>query len=158
MRTEPQANIVAEDFRPAIVVSRYHAEVTSRLVDGALAALVAMGGRAAAVRIVDAPGTFEIPVIALHLARMDAVHAVVTLGCVIRGETPHDRAIVRATAEGLQHVALQAGKPVAFGILTVLTMAQAEARSGGTHGNKGREAMRAAAAAWNTLRALRGTT
>ncbi len=125
-----------------VVVSRYHGAITSALRDGAVAAFTEAGGDADQLIIIDAPGSWELPVLCLALAERPELDGVVALGCVIEGETTHDQHINRAVAEGLMQISLAAGIPVGFGLLTCHTMEQAEARAGGSRGNKGIEAMR----------------
>jgi 6,7-dimethyl-8-ribityllumazine synthase len=91
-----------------------------------------------------APGAYELPIVAQALARSGRYDAVVCLGCVIRGETTHDRYIALGAATGLMQVSLQTSVPLAFGVLTTQSLEQAEARSGGAHGNKGEDAALAA--------------
>ena len=138
----------------AIVVARYHRGVTDSLERGAAHAWAQRGGQPARLYIIDAPGTFELPVLCRAAARRSDVHAVVALGCVIRGETPHDMVIAHSVAAAIQQIALETGKPVAFGVLTCLSLAQAQDRAGGRHGNKGEDAMHAAL---DTSLALRRT-
>jgi 6,7-dimethyl-8-ribityllumazine synthase len=132
----------ASELRIAIVSSAYHADVTGALRDGAASALGARGGRVLAEE--SAPGAFELPMVAQALASRGDVDAVVALGCVLTGETSHDRYISDAVAHGLMQVALRHGVPVTFGVLTCVTIEQARARAGGAKGNKGAEAMDAA--------------
>jgi len=128
--------------RVAVVVSRFNATITDRLLEGATATCVSRTGGAPTVYC--APGSFELPVIALSAARSGRFDAVVALGCLIKGETSHDRYIAEAVAHGLVQVSMLTGIPATFGVLTVDTPAQAEARAGGDHGNKGADAMNAA--------------
>jgi 6,7-dimethyl-8-ribityllumazine synthase len=127
----------------AIIVSRYHGAITSRLLDGAIDRYRMAGGRTEHLSVIDAPGAFELPVLASAAARSTLYAGVVALGCIIKGETSHDRVIAGAVAEGLTRVSLDTGKPVGLGLLTVDTEAQAMARAGGDAGNKGEEAMMA---------------
>lgn len=130
----------------AIVVSRYNAGVTGRMLRGAVEAYEGAGGRADELTIVEAPGAFELPALALAAARSGRYAGVLAIGCIIRGETNHDEVIAHAVAGGLTGVTLQTGVPVCFGVLTVGSVEQAMARAGGEWGespNKGREAMQA---------------
>lgn len=127
----------------AVVVSRYNASITDRLLDGAMLEYASHGGRGRDLLVIDAPGSFELPVLALAAAETQRFSGIVALGCIIKGETMHDRVIADAIARGLIDVTLATGVPVAFGVLTVDTPEQAEARAGGTHGNKGQEGMSA---------------
>jgi 6,7-dimethyl-8-ribityllumazine synthase len=125
-------------------VSRFNADVTSRLLAGALAALEEAGVERARIDVLQVPGAFELPLGAMALAKTRRYACVVALGCVIRGETPHFDYVASEAASGLQLAALETGIPVSFGVLTCEDRAQAEARAGGTEGNKGTEAARSA--------------
>lgn len=127
----------------AVVVSRYNASITDALAAGAIAEYTARGGRADAVHVFDAPGSYELPVLARAAATSGAYRGVVALGCLIRGETRHDRYIADAVAHGLIQVSVQTGVPCTFGVLTVDSGKQAKARAGGAKGNKGSDAMSA---------------
>jgi len=134
----------ASGFRFAIVVSKYHDCVTDRLQAGALDALTAAGVATDDVTIVRVPGAFEIPLAAQHAAESGRFDAVVCLGCVIRGETPHFDYICSAVAHGLTDASAATGVPIAFGVLTTNSVEEALARAGDGPGNKGREAAVAA--------------
>jgi 6,7-dimethyl-8-ribityllumazine synthase len=123
--------------RIAVVQSLFNAEFTSRLLDGAVAALRGAGVAEDDLLVVRVPGAFELPIAAARLARTGRFDAVVALGAVIRGETDHYDHVCRAAAEGLLRAGLEADVPVMFGVLTCDTDEQAAARSGGAHGNKG---------------------
>ncbi len=129
--------------RVAVVISRYNASVTDRLLEGALKAYESRGGFRIDVAVIDAPGSYELPALALAAARTGRFAGVVAIGCLIKGETSHDRYIAEAVAQGLIQVTIATGLPVAFGVLTVETPAQARARAGGALGNRGEQAMRA---------------
>ena len=133
-----------ENHRVAIVVSRFNPEITDKLVEGALAALKQSGADPAAIPVYRVPGAFEIPLIAKLAALSGKFDAVIALGCVIRGETPHFEYISNQVSLGLGKAALESGIPITFGVLTVDTDAQAEARSGPGTDNKGYEAAMAA--------------
>jgi 6,7-dimethyl-8-ribityllumazine synthase len=144
--------------RFAIVRSRFNAPITQALLDGALRAFAAAGIAPSDVKTVEVPGAFELPVAALWLAQSNDYEAIVAIGCVIRGETPHFDFVAGEAARGLGEVALRTGVPVAFGVLTTDTAAQAAARASSVdasapeHGNahrtsnKGFEAAQAAMA------------
>jgi 6,7-dimethyl-8-ribityllumazine synthase len=123
----------------AVVVSRFNADVTNRLLESAVDALVDAHVNREAITIVPVPGAFELPLAAMALAKTRRFSCIVALGCVIRGETPHFDFVAGEAASGLQLSAIETGVPVSFGLLTVETKAQAEARVG-----KGAEAARAA--------------
>lgn len=131
-------------YRFALVVSKYNEFVTDRLQAGALEALAGGGIAATDVTVVRVPGAFEIPLAAQHAARSGRFDAIVCLGCVIRGETPHFDYICSAVAHGLTAAAAATGVPMAFGILTTNSVEEAMARAGDGPGNKGREAALAA--------------
>jgi 6,7-dimethyl-8-ribityllumazine synthase len=134
----------AAGFRFALVVSKYNDFVTDRLQAGALAALAAGGVTPADVTVVRVPGAFEIPLAAQHAAETGRFDAVVCLGCLIRGETPHFDFIASAVAHGLTTAAAATGIPMAFGVLTTNSVEEALARAGDGAGNKGHEAAVAA--------------
>lgn len=138
----------------AIVTSRYNGSVTGRLREGAVCAYRERGGSLDHLALLEAPGAYELVAVANAAARDERYAAVVCLGCVIKGETDHDRYINQAVAQGLAAITVATGKPVAFGLLTVGTPAQAEARAGGAKGNKGAEAMNAALDTLGVIRAL----
>ena len=142
-RHAPAARPVATPTAPpvAIVISRYNASVTDRLLDGARTAYAAAGGNPDSLLVIDAPGAFELPALALAAATRSKVRGVLTLGCIIRGETRHDEYLAHAVAHGCVQVTMHTRIPVSFGVLTTENVAQAEARAGGAHGNKGAEAM-----------------
>ena len=131
-------------YRFALVVSKYNEFVTDRLQAGALAALAEAGVAARDVTVVRVPGAFEIPLAAQHAARSGRFDAIVCLGCVIRGETPHFEYICSAVAHGLTAAASATGVPMAFGVLTTNSVEEALARAADGPGNKGREAALAA--------------
>ena len=126
-----------------VVVSRYNAPITDKLLDGAKRVYAARGGDPADLKVASVPGSFELPMLALAAAETEEFAGVVALGCLIKGETSHDRYIAEAVAHGLMQASMSAAIPIAFGVLTVDTPEQAEARAGGAHGNKGEEAMHA---------------
>jgi 6,7-dimethyl-8-ribityllumazine synthase len=137
------ADVMPSPPRVAVVVSRYNWSVTQPMLEAALAEYAARGHEAGCVAVFEAPGAFELPALAMAAADTGRYRGVLTLGCIIRGETRHDRYISQAVASGVLSVTLQTGVPVAFGVLTVETPEQARARAGGEHGNKGQEAMSA---------------
>jgi 6,7-dimethyl-8-ribityllumazine synthase len=130
--------------RVTIVASRFHEAITDRLVAGARSALVRHGVRAADVEVVWVPGAFELPQAAARLAALGAADALVCVGCVIRGETPHFDYVAGEAARGISEVGRSSGVPTTFGVITADTRAQAEARAGGAVGNRGEEAALAA--------------
>jgi len=134
----------AAGLRFAVVVSKYNDFVTDRLQAGALAALSAAGAAADDVTVVRVPGAFEIPLAAQHAGESGRFDAVVCLGCVIRGETPHFEYISSAVAHAVAEAAAATGIPMAFGVLTTNSVEEALARAGDGPANKGHEAAVAA--------------
>ena len=132
----------------AIVASEYNSVIMDRLVEGARRAL-----KDHDLTLIRVPGSFELPLVAKRAAETDNFDAIVALGCVMRGDTPHFEYISQAVSLGLQQVALETGLPVAFGVLTVDTVQQAMDRSGET-GNKGTEAALTALEMINVLREI----
>jgi 6,7-dimethyl-8-ribityllumazine synthase len=134
----------ASPFRFAVIVSRFNESVTGSLRAAALAALKAAGAQDGRIETYDVPGAFELPQAARAAADTGRFDAIVCLGCIIRGETPHFDYLASAVAHGLMTAAGDTGIPMAFGVLTTNTLEQAEARSGPGADNKGREAAAAA--------------
>jgi len=132
----------APHVRFGIVVSRYNSEVTKPMLDGALAALRAAGVRGSQTTVIYVPGSYEIPYGCLKLIEKKC-KALVALGCIIKGQTEHDRHIASAVSNGIMELMLEHRVPIAFGVLTTNNLAQARARSRGAN-NKGIEAARAA--------------
>ncbi len=134
----------AAGYRFALIVSRFNPGVTGSLRAAARDLLAETGAADADVEVFEVPGAYELPQAAQCAAETGRFDAVVCLGCVIRGETPHFDYISSAVAQGIMRVACDTGVPIAFGVLTTDTEAQAEARAGDGPGNKGREAAEAA--------------
>ena len=131
-------------MRVAIVVSRFNDFVTGRLLDGARAALGDAGVAGADIEVLHVPGAFEIPMAAQRVAETGKVNAVVCLGCLIRGETPHFEYIAAACAHGITAAAASTGVPMSFGVLTTNSAEEALERAAAGPSNKGREAAEAA--------------
>ena len=151
MLDQPPMSLSANGLTITVLVSQYHAEITNRLVDGAKQAFLAAGGSEDLLKIIPVAGAWELPVVAASLTKQDDLDAIVTLGCIITGETTHDRVIADAIAHGLMQIATTWVKPISIGIITCQTIEQANARSGGTCGNKGVEAMNAAISTHNVI-------
>ncbi len=132
--------------RVAVVASRFNEVITTRLADGAMDALVRHGVAAADIDLVWVPGAWELPLAARRLMASERYDAVVALGAVIRGDTPHFDYVAGEASRGLSAASADYEVPVGFGVLTCDTLAQAEARAGGAHGNKGWDAALAALA------------
>ena len=155
MFEEHSQPISAAGVKACIIVSSYHSEITNELAKAARACFVEAGGNEDDCHLVPAPGAWELPLIAQEAARNLKVDVVIALGCILTGETTHDKVIADAIANGLMNVSLNEGKPVSMGILTCQTLEQAQARSGGDKGNKGEEALYAALASHETMRSMR---
>ena len=130
----------AKAFHYAIIVSRFNDQVTSKLLEGARHCFQRHKVPQNQIKIVQCPGAFELPQVANRLALLKKYDAIICLGAVIRGETPHFEYVCSETARGVQNVALQHNIPVVFGVLTTDTEAQALDRVGGVHGHKGWDA------------------
>ncbi len=134
----------ASGFRFAVVVSRWNDEFTSRLLDGALDALRECGASESDVEVFKVPGAFELPLACLKAAEFGDFDAVIALGLVLRGETPHFDFVAGAAARGRSEASLISGVPILFGVITADNEQQAEARCGAKSANKGYEAAMAA--------------
>jgi len=139
-----EGDLTVRDQRFAVVVTRWNEFVTSRLLSGAVDALVRHGCQPDHITEVRVPGSFELPLTAKKLAASAEYDAVVALGCVIRGQTPHFEYIAAEVTKGLAQVALDSGVPVTFGVITADTLEQAIDRAGTKAGNKGADAALAA--------------
>jgi 6,7-dimethyl-8-ribityllumazine synthase len=153
MKSYP-AVLDAAGLRFATVVSRFNHLISARLLEGTLRELESRGAAPAAVHVAWVPGAFEIPLAARALARTGRYDAIVTLGVVIRGGTPHFDYVCRAVTDGVCDVMRDTGVPIAFGVLTTDDVDQALARAGGAEGNTGEEAARAAVEMARLLRAI----
>jgi len=139
-----EGEVAVRGRRVAVVAARFNDFIVASLLKGAVAAWVERGGHAEDLLVARVPGAFELPVVARKLALDSRYAAVVALGCVIRGDTPHFDYVAGECARGLQLAGLESGKPVIFGVLTVETVEQALERAATSAGNKGGEAMLAA--------------
>ena len=149
-----EGNLDGKDCSIGIVVSKFNEPVTSRLQAGAQEALQQLGISAEQIQLVRVPGAFELPLAAKVLAQSQQVDAVICLGAVIRGETPHFEYISEETSRGIGSVALETGIPVIFGVLTTNTVDQAMERSESSERNKGAEAARTAVEMISLLKQL----
>jgi len=132
-----EARILAEGKKFAIVASRFNDFITDRLVGGAVDALLRSGAKESDIEIVKVPGCFEIPLVAKKMALRKKYHAVICLGAVIRGATPHFDYVSAEVSKGIAMVGLETSVPVIFGIITADTIEQAIERAGTKAGNKG---------------------
>jgi 6,7-dimethyl-8-ribityllumazine synthase len=139
-----EGDLSAAGMRFAVVVARWNAVVTERLLDGALDALLRSGAKRADIEVIRVPGAWEIPSAARTAANAGRVDAIITLGCLLRGETAHYEAIYNEVARGLGQSQQETGIPHSFGVLTCETLEQALNRAGIKAGNKGFEAATAA--------------
>lgn len=147
----------ATGLRIGIVVSKFNECVTDRLLAGACEVLQKAGTDDRTIEIAKVPGAFEIPLVARRLAMSGRFDAVICLGAVIRGETPHFEHISREVSRGIAQTALDADLPVIFGVLTTENVEQALARTQGVEQNRGSEAARTAIEMANLMKQLRGT-
>lgn len=154
MPLEYQGQLLGEGLRFALIVSRFNEFISGKLLEGALDALSRHGVADGDVEIVWVPGSFEIPLVAQRLAESDRYHAVICLGAVIRGATPHFDYVAAEVSKGVANVGLRTGRPVLFGILTTDTIEQAIERAGTKAGNKGFDAAIAAIEMANLLQQL----
>ena len=149
-----EGELKAEGIKFAIAVSRFNSFITERLLEGAVDCIVRHGGKEEDITVVKVPGAFELPLVAKKLAKMN-FDAVIALGAVIRGETPHFDYVAAEVSKGIANVSLEAEKPIAFGVLTTDTVEQAIDRAGTKAGNKGWEAALSAIEMVNLLREIK---
>ena len=149
-----EGELLARDFRFVIVAARFNEFVVEPLLKGALDALRRHGVSDKQIEIVRVPGAFDIPVAVRKLANAKRYDAIITLGAVVRGQTPHFDYVAGECAGGVSRIALESGIPIAFGVLTTDTMEQAVDRAGGKAGNKGADCALVAIEMANLLRRL----
>jgi 6,7-dimethyl-8-ribityllumazine synthase len=150
-----EGNLQGEGLRLAIVVSRFNDFVTQRLLEGARGALDRYGVGADEADVAYVPGSFELPLAARRLAESGRYHAIICLGAVIRGETPHFDYVANQVSSGIGRASYETGVPVIFGVITADTTQQALERAGGKMGNKGYDAAVSAIEMANLMRGLR---
>ena len=146
-----EAHLNAKGKKFTIVVSRFNDFITEKLLSGALDALVRSGAKDSDIQIVKVPGSFEIPLVAKKLAKKKGVHAIICLGAVIRGATPHFDYVSAEVSKGIAQVSLESEIPIIFGVITTDTIEQAIERAGTKAGNKGWSAAIAAVEMANLL-------
>jgi 6,7-dimethyl-8-ribityllumazine synthase len=151
-----QGSLDAAHLRIGVIVSRFNEFITEELAKGALEVLEKRGCRSENIRFVKVPGAWELPIAAKHLAPQ--CDAIVALGAVVRGDTPHFDYVAGGAANGLNRVSLDTGVPIAFGVLTTDTMQQAMDRAGGKSGNKGAEAAEVAIELANLVQSLKASS
>jgi 6,7-dimethyl-8-ribityllumazine synthase len=149
-----EGDLSVGDLRIALAASRFNASVVERLVAGAAGALASHGVNPAGLELVRVPGAFDLPPVVRRMALSRRFDAIVALGAVIRGDTPHFDFVAAECASGLARVSYETGVPVAFGVLTTDTEEQAFERAGGAEGNKGADAARAAIELASLMRKL----
>ncbi len=149
-----EGELLARDLRFAVLAARFNEFIVEPLLRGALDTLKRHGVTEKQIEIVRVPGAFEMPLVARKLAASRRYDALIALGAVIRGETPHFDYVAGECASGLSRIALETGIPVAFGVLTTNTVEQAVDRAGGKAGNKGADAALTALEVANLLRRL----
>lgn len=152
-----EGNLDARGLRFAIAVARFNNFITSRLLEGALDGLKRHGADVAAIPIAHVPGSWELPVAVKALAETKQYDAIIALGAVIRGDTPHFDYVAGHAASGLAQVQSESGIPIAFGVLTTNTVEQAVDRAGAKSGNKGFDAALTAIEMCNLLRQIRAS-
>jgi len=135
-----QGSLDAKGLRFAVVISRFNETISNRLLDGAKDCILRHGGNEESITEFYCPGSFEIPVVAQRLSKSGKYDAIICLGAVIRGDTPHFDYVASEAAKGIAQVALSDGCPVMFGVLTTDTTDQAMERAGGKAGNRGWDA------------------
>jgi 6,7-dimethyl-8-ribityllumazine synthase len=151
-----EGELLARDLRFGFVAARFNDFVVEALIRGAVDALKRHGAGEKQIEIVRVPGAFDIPIVARKLAMSRRYEAIIALGAVVRGQTPHFDFVAGECASGLARIALETGVPIAYGVLTTDTMEQAVDRAGGKAGNKGADAALAAIEMANLLRRLDG--
>jgi 6,7-dimethyl-8-ribityllumazine synthase len=150
------AGDIPKDARVAIVAARFNSEIVDELLLGCLLRLQELGLAKDRVEVHRVPGAFELPVAAKVVATSGRVHAVICLGCVVRGDTPHFDFVAGEAARGIMDVSVETGVPVIFGVLTTNTEEQAKDRAGGKHGDAGKNAAEAAVEMIVVLEKCRG--
>ena len=151
-----QGDLLARDLRFAIVAARFNDAIVENLVRGAVDALVRHGASEKQIEIIRVPGAYDLPFIARRVAMAKRADAILALGCVIRGATPHFDSVAGQCASGLARAADDSGVPISFGVLTTENIEQAVERSGTKAGNKGADAAMVALEMANLLRRLAG--
>lgn len=149
-----EGNLIAKGMKFGIVASRFNDFITKELVSGCADTLIRHGAQDADITVTWVPGAFEIPLLAKALAKSKSYDAVICLGTVIRGSTPHFDYIASEVAKGIAHVSLDASLPVVFGVITADTIEQAIERAGTKDGNKGRDAAVSAIEMANLLKKI----
>ena len=150
-----EGKLIAEGLKFGIVASRFNHALVERLIEGAIDCIKRHGGKEEDITLARVPGSWEIPIVAGELARNENIDAVIALGVLIRGATPHFEYIASEVSKGLANLSLELRKPITFGIITADTLEQAIERAGTKHGNKGWEAALSAIEMANLFKKLR---
>ncbi len=151
-----EGHLDASGLKIGIVISRFNEFISTKLLGGAMDALVRHGASDSDVEVAWVPGAFEIPLVAKKMAASGKYDSIICLGCIIRGATPHFDYVAAESSKGIAQVAMKADCPVAFGILTTETIEQAIERAGTKAGNKGWDAALAAVEMANLIKAIEG--
>lgn len=151
---EVTGNLCAKGMKVALVVSRFNSFLTEQLVKGAVDAFVRLGGDESDLTVVRVPGAYEIPIVASKLAQKKCVQAIVALGAVVQGATPHASLINETTSRAFSEISLATGVPVLDGVVSAENLEQAVERCGTKQGNKGFSAMQSAIETVNVLEGL----
>ncbi len=149
-----EGSLRAEGQKFGIIVSRFNSFIAERLLEGALDTLTRSGAKAEDIEVVRVPGAYEIPLVSGRMARSGRYDAVICLGVIIRGSTPHFDFVANEAAKGIAQVGMETGLPVIFGVLTTDTIEQAIERAGSKAGNKGSECAAAAVEMVDVLKQL----
>ncbi|MFQ5465257.1 MAG: 6,7-dimethyl-8-ribityllumazine synthase [Thermodesulfobacteriota bacterium] len=152
-----EGDLSAKGLKVAIVVSRFNDFISAKLLEGAIDTLIRSGADDGDIDIVKVPGSFEMPLAARNLADRKTYDAIVCLGCIIRGATPHFEYVAAEAAKGIARVSLDYAVPVSFGVITADNLEQAIERAGAKSGNKGRDAVLTAVEMANLFGKLSGT-
>ncbi len=150
-----EGKLDASGLKFAIVVARFNSFITERLLDGAIDGLVRHGAKEEEIDVVRVPGSWELPLAVSEVAKSGKYNAILCLGAVIRGDTPHFDYVAGEATKGVSQVSMQTGVPIAFGVLTTNTVEQAVDRAGAKQGNKGFDAAMTAIEMANVLKRLR---
>ena len=151
-----EGKLDASGLKFAIVVARFNSFITERLLSGAIDGLVRHGAKEEEIDVVRVPGSWELPLAVSEVAKTGKYNAILCLGAVIRGDTPHFDYVAGEATKGVSQVSMQTGVPIAFGVLTTNTVEQAVDRAGAKQGNKGFDAAMTAIEMANVLQRLRG--
>jgi len=150
-----EGDFSARGLKLAVVAGRFNDFITNRLLDGAMDAISRTGGDADSTVVVKVPGAFELPLAAKTLAQSRNYDAVICLGAVIRGNTPHFEYVSNLMSRGISNVMTETGVPISFGVITADSLEQAIERAGSKHGNKGTEAVLSAVEMANVMKGLK---